>query len=54
MTLLGVYKLDKPKTWMKRERKEREREELRMGKEEGWEGGRLESSLRNRVVSALP
>lgn len=48
MTLLGVHKLDKPKTWMKGERREGESEEG------GREGGRLEGSLQNRVVSALP
>lgn len=46
MTLLGIYKLDKLKTWMKGERR-RDRKRAR----EVW---RLEGSLRNRVVSALP
>lgn len=41
MTLLGVYKLDKPKTWMKGGRREREtaRERVRRG-EGGGEGSK--------------
>lgn len=53
MTLLGICKLDKPKTWMKGGR-ERDTEGESEEEEEVGRGGRLEGSLRNRVVSALP
>lgn len=47
MTLLGVHKLDKPKTWMKGERREGESEEG------GREGG-LKALCRTELLVLCP